>query len=102
MDGITRKSVIAIAEKEGINVEVRDVSVYEIEEAAKNGSLKEMFGAGTAAVINPIVSFNFKGTDYDLPSIENSYASLFKKSITDIQTGKSEDVFGWRYQVRSI
>ncbi|MGY5352606.1 branched-chain amino acid aminotransferase [Wenyingzhuangia sp. IMCC45533] len=102
LDGITRKSVIAIAEKEGINVEVRDVSVYEIEEAAKNGSLKEMFGAGTAAVINPIVSFNFKGNDYDLPKIESSYASLFKRVITDIQTGKTEDSFAWRYQVRSI
>lgn len=102
LDGITRKSVIAIAEKEGLTVEVRDVSVYEIEEAAKNGTLKEMFGAGTAAVINPIVSFNFKGTDYELPKLENSFASLFKKVITEIQTGKREDTFGWRYQVRSI
>ncbi len=102
LDGITRKSVIAIAEKEGIAVEVRNVSVYEIEEAAKNGSLKEMFGAGTAAVINPIISFNFKGNDYDLPNTENSYASLFKEKITNIQTGKTEDPFGWRYAVRSI
>ncbi|WP_010136955.1 branched-chain amino acid aminotransferase [Ochrovirga pacifica] len=102
LDGITRKSVIAIAEKEGINVEVRNVSVYEIEEAAKNGSLKEMFGAGTAAVINPIVSFHFKGNDYDLPKLENSFAALFKKKITDIQRGKAEDTFGWRYQVRTL
>ncbi|SHH89911.1 branched-chain amino acid aminotransferase [Wenyingzhuangia marina] len=102
LDGITRKSVIAIAEKEGYNVEVRDISVYEIEEAAKNGTLLEMFGAGTAAVINPIVSFHFKGNDYDLPKLENSYASIIKKKITDIQTGKAEDPFGWKYAVRSI
>lgn len=102
LDGITRKSVIAIAEKEGLNVEIRNISVYEIEDAAKNGTLLEMFGAGTAAVINPIVRFNFKGTDYNLPKVENSYANLFKKSITDIQTGKTKDPFGWRYAVRSI
>lgn len=102
LDGITRKSVIAIAEKENISVEVRNISVYEIEDAAKNGTLLEMFGAGTAAVINPIISFNFKGTDYSLPKIENSYANIIKKKITDIQTGKSEDVFGWRYQVRTL
>lgn len=102
LDGITRKSVIAIAEKENYKVEIRDVSVYEIEEAAKNGTLLEMFGAGTAAVINPIVSFNFKGNDYDLPKLENSYASIIKKKITDIQTGKSEDIFDWKYAVRSI
>ena len=102
LDGITRKSVIALAESEGLKVEVRDVSVYEIEEAAKNGSLKEMFGAGTAAVINPIVSFNFKGNNYDLPKLENSYANLFKEKITSIQTGKTEDIFGWRYAVRTI
>jgi len=102
LDGITRKSVIAIAEKEGLDVQIRDISVFEIELAAKNGTLKEMFGAGTAAVINPIVSFNFKGEDYNLPKLKNSYADLFKEKITAIQTGKSEDTFGWRHLVRSI
>ncbi|NHF57903.1 branched-chain amino acid aminotransferase [Flavobacteriaceae bacterium TP-CH-4] len=99
LDGITRKSVLDIARDEGIPVEVRKISVSEVVEAAKNGSLKEMFGAGTAAVISPIAGFGFKEVDYELPEIEDSYASRLKKRITDIQFNRSEDKFGWRYKV---
>lgn len=99
LDGITRKSILEIAKAENITVEVRKISVTEVVEASKNGSLKEMFGAGTAAVISPIAAFGYKDTDYDLPEIENSYGALLKKRITNIQTNKSDDPFGWRYKV---
>ncbi len=99
LDGITRKSIIELAKSEGIPVEVRKISVHEVVAAAKDGSLKEMFGAGTAAVISPIAGFGYKDEDYDLPELENTYASSLKKRITDIQTNKSEDPFGWRVKV---
>ena len=99
LDGITRKSLIDIAKSENISVEVRPLTVTEVVEAAKNGTLKEMFGAGTAAVISPISTFGYKGVDYDLPELEHTYASLLKKRITDIQYNRSEDPFGWRYKV---
>jgi branched-chain amino acid aminotransferase len=99
LDGITRKSIIELAKAEGINVEVRKITVSEVVEAAKNGSLKEMFGAGTAAVISPIAGFGFKDADYELPKLDDTYASYLKKRITDIQTNKAKDPFGWRYEV---
>ncbi|MDO5969930.1 branched-chain amino acid aminotransferase [Flavivirga aquimarina] len=100
LDGITRKSIIELAEAEGISVEVRKLTVQEVVSAAKDGSLKEMFGAGTAAVISPIAGFGYKDTDYDLPELDDtSYANSLKKRITDIQTNKAEDPFGWRYKV---
>ncbi|MEL0653128.1 MULTISPECIES: branched-chain amino acid aminotransferase [Algibacter] len=100
LDGITRKSIIQLAEAENIPVEVRKITVKEVVEAAKNGSLKEMFGAGTAAVISPISGFGFKDEDFDLPELEDTYASYLKKRITDIQTNKTEDPFAWRYEVK--
>ncbi|WP_372973604.1 branched-chain amino acid aminotransferase [Muriicola sp.] len=99
LDGVTRKSVIDIARSEGISVEVRKVRVEELVSASKSGTLKEMFGAGTAAVISPISGFGFRGTDYTLPDLEDSYASRLKKRITDIQYNKAEDPFGWRFEV---
>jgi len=99
LDGITRKSIIEIAKAEGIPVEVRKITVKEVVEAAKNGSLKEMFGAGTAAVISPISGFGYKDADYDLPELDATYADKLKKIITDIQTNKSEDPFGWRVKL---
>ncbi|MEJ1223507.1 branched-chain amino acid aminotransferase [Sediminicola sp. 1XM1-17] len=99
LDGITRKSLIELAKDEGIDVEVRKITVKEVVEASKNGSLMEMFGAGTAAVISPISAFGYQEKDYELPELENSYASLLKKRITDIQYNRAEDKFGWRYKL---
>ena len=99
LDGITRKSIIELAKSENISVEVRKISVSEVVEAAKSGSLKEMFGAGTAAVISPIAGFGYKNEDFELPKFQDTYASYLKKRITDIQTNKAEDPFGWRYKV---
>ncbi|MGB5418940.1 branched-chain amino acid aminotransferase [Algibacter sp.] len=100
LDGITRKSIIELAKSEGIKVDVRKITVAEVVEAAKNGSLKEMFGAGTAAVISPISGFGYKGADYELPKFDDTFATFLKKRITDIQTNKVEDPFGWRYAVK--
>ncbi|MEM6720379.1 MAG: branched-chain amino acid aminotransferase [Bacteroidota bacterium] len=99
LDGITRKSVIQLAKDHGILIEVRRVSVAEIKEAANNGSLKEIFGAGTAAVINPIAGFEHAGDEFDLPKQEDSYASFFKEKLMNIQYNISEDIHGWRYEV---
>jgi branched-chain amino acid aminotransferase len=97
LDGITRKSILQLAEAEGIPTEVRKIRVQELLEASEAGSLMELFGAGTAAVVSPISSFGYKGERYQLPELEESYASFFKKRITDIQYNKADDPFGWRY-----
>ncbi|MGB3774869.1 MAG: branched-chain amino acid aminotransferase [Leeuwenhoekiella sp.] len=100
LDGVTRKSIIELAESKGITVEVRPVEVKEILEAARKNELKEIFGAGTAATINPIVGFGHKEEDFDLPKLDNSYASMLKKELKEIQANLAEDPFGWRYEVK--
>lgn len=99
LDGVTRKSIIDIAQAEGIPVEVRKFTVSEVLEASKNRSLKEMFGAGTAAVISPISGYGYKNKDYNLPVVENSYAKFLKSKIVGIQTNTTDDPFGWRFKV---
>ncbi len=99
LDGITRKSIIELAKKEGFSVEVRSVLVQELVDAANNGTLKEIFGAGTAAVISPIVSFSYQNNEYQLPKIENSFALQLKDKLTKIQYKLAEDTFGWTVKV---
>lgn len=99
LDGITRKSLIDMAKKEGIKVEVRPVLVSELVEASKNGSLKEIFGAGTAAVVNPIIGYSYQDVYYELPKIEDSYALLLKEKLTNIQHKLAEDTFGWTVKI---
>ncbi|WP_269225151.1 branched-chain amino acid aminotransferase [Flavobacterium eburneipallidum] len=99
LDGITRKSLIEMAEKEGLKVEVRSVLVSELVEAAQNGALKEIFGAGTAAVVSVIKGFSYQDVYYEMSPIENSYASLLKEKLTSLQNKLSEDPFGWTVKV---
>jgi branched-chain amino acid aminotransferase len=99
LDGVTRKSVITLAKDQGIDVEIRPIKVKELIDGMENQSLKELFGSGTAAVINPIRGFGYKGKRYELPELADSYASRFKAQLLDIQYNRSEDKFGWRYRV---
>lgn len=99
LDGITRKSIIDLAKRENINIEVRSVLVQELVDAANNGTLKEIFGAGTAAVISPISCFAYQNNEYQLPKLEDSFASQLKEKLTQIQYKLAEDTFGWTVKV---
>ena len=71
----------------------------ELVAAAKNGTLKEIFGAGTAAVINPIVGFSFRDEYYELPKLEDSFALEIKEKLNNIQYKLAEDTFNWTVKV---
>lgn len=100
LGGITRDSIITIAKQKGIEVEERRISVSEIIEYYKNGSLKEAFGVGTAVTLNPINSITFNDTVINIEEIkEDSYASVLKSELLGIQYGKIEDVNGWTFKL---
>jgi branched-chain amino acid aminotransferase len=99
LDGVTRKSVIQIAKDSGIKVEVRPIKIEEIVKASEKNLLNEMFGSGTAVVINPIKSFGYKGINYKLPELENPISMQLKNKIMSIQYNLAEDPYGWRVAV---
>ena len=94
--GITKRSVIEVAQSWGIQIEERKVTVKEIIEAVKNGSCTEAFGAGTAATIAHINKIGFRGEDYYLPAVESrSFSLKMEKFMNDLKNGLIEDEFGW-------
>jgi branched-chain amino acid aminotransferase len=99
LDGVTRKTLIDLAKSEGIAVEVRSVLASELVDAANDGSLKEIFGAGTAAVVSPISGFSYQDIYHELPKIEKSVALHLKDKLTKIQQKLAEDTFGWTVKV---
>jgi branched-chain amino acid aminotransferase len=96
LSGITRRSVVDIAKDWGMKVEERKVEVLEIVNALKNGTLKEAFGAGTAATIAPIASISFNGHNFQVPESNSEH---FHVKVMDYlnayKTGKSSDKFNW-------
>ena len=100
LDGITRDSLLTIAEDLGFITEERSVAIAELETAFQNGMLTEAFGAGTAAVVAPIQTININGKDFHLPkySQENLLYQL-KQQLESVRQGKSPDIHGWNFIV---
>ena len=94
--GITRDSIITILRDKGIPVEVRKISIDEVEEAYSQGELKEVFGAGTAAVIANVSEIKNGDKIMKLPPIsEHRIAQMLKTEINGIRSGTKEDKFNW-------
>lgn len=99
LNGVTRRSVIQIAKDHGIDIEERRVSVEEINKAALDGTLKEIFGTGTAAVIVPIKGYKHIDFVHEIPNVEDSYATKIKGALEDIHYNRVEDKHGWLVHV---
>lgn len=100
LDGVTRKSVLQIAKDWGLKVEERQLSVKELVQGIKDGSVTEAFGAGTAAVIAPICTIGYDGQDYNLPERkESDFSSKVYKEINQIRLGEVEDTRNWIFKV---
>ena len=99
LDGITRKSIIDIAKFMNIDVDERPISVDELVDSHKNGTLKEIFGTGTAVTILPIHGFGFKKNKYKLLNSGNSFASRLKKTLHEIQFGEISNFSDWQFKV---
>ena len=100
LPGVTRDSVLQLASHWGMNAVERLISIEEVVEGCKSGSLKEIFATGTAAVISPVGLICYKGEDFQVA--DGQTGELAKKlydEITSIQYGRREDPFGWRLRI---
>ncbi len=100
LDGVTRDSILTMAEDMGYGVEERSVSVAELEQRLQDGSCREAFGAGTAAVVAPIEYIDIHGESYKLNIQNDALMFQIKKRLNDIRLGNTEDVYGWNYIIK--
>ncbi|MBR2617496.1 MAG: branched-chain amino acid aminotransferase [Clostridia bacterium] len=96
LPGITRMSCIEVLKSKGYKVSERLLSVDELLGALKDGSLKEAWGCGTAAVVSPIGKLAFGDEEYEVGGgkIGEVTQELYD-TLTGMQWGKTEDTFGW-------
>jgi branched-chain amino acid aminotransferase len=101
--GITRDSVITLLRDWGYKVNERRYAFEEVVEAKRNGSLGEVFGTGTAAVISPVAEFGHTGGV--VQTCDGSVGPLARKlhaTLTSIQYGQSPDPYGWTEPVAGV
>lgn len=100
LPGITRNSLLRLLKDAGKPVEVRPISIYEVEEAYEEGSLEEVFGAGTAASVSHISTIGFNGRDMFLPPVEDRpISNWLGERLNAIKTGRGEDPYQWVVKV---
>ena len=100
LPGITRKSCIELLKEMGCKVEERLLSVDELEKAMQDGTLKEAWGCGTAAVISPIGELRINGVSFQVA--DGGIGKLSQKlydTLTSIQWGTAPDTHQWTCRV---
>lgn len=101
LDGVTRKSVIQIAQDEGIRVEERPISIQELENEYNTGNLIEAFGVGTAATISPIAEIGLGEKRWEFLQNQDSqeYSHKISRILSGIRLGSLPDHYGWIHRV---
>ena len=100
LPGVTRRSCIELCKQWGYEVEERKISAKELFDAALDGSLEEVWGTGTAAVISPVG--HLREGDTDAMIKDGGIGELSQKlydTITGIQLGRIEGPEGWVVEV---
>ncbi|KAJ5745512.1 Branched-chain-amino-acid aminotransferase [Penicillium odoratum] len=105
LEGVTRDSVLALArerlEPNGWTISERKIRMSDVAEAAEEGRMIEVFGAGTAAIVSPVRSISYRGklVDCGLKKDEEAgeIALQMKNWIESIQHG--DEPHEWSYVV---
>jgi branched-chain amino acid aminotransferase len=100
LPGVTRDSTITLAKDKGYSVKEEALLIDDIIKGIHDGSVSEIFGAGTAASIAPVGSLYYKGEFHDANNFQiGPVTKEFYKELTDIQWGRKEDKYDWIYRV---
>ncbi|EFA75841.1 branched-chain amino acid aminotransferase [Heterostelium album PN500] len=88
LPGVTRDSILKLAQQWGeFKVSEKNFTMSELAKAIKEGRVKEAFGAGTAAIVSPIKSINYKGEEYPIPIDAAKGAGPLTSRIADTIMG---------------
>lgn len=97
--GVTRDSSITLLQEMGLEVEERPLSIHEIIEAHRAGTLREIFGTGTAATISMIKELGYQDISMAFDVETWTIAPELKKRMDDIKYGLAPDTHGWMVSI---
>jgi branched-chain amino acid aminotransferase len=88
LEGVTRDSLLELAQHLGIEATSRTMPVDDLLRDIEAGLCSELFACGTAAIGES------DGREWPLPEV-GRLSSRLRDELLDIQEGKTEDPFGW-------
>jgi len=101
LPGITRSSLLQVAEDLGIRADEARISVDEWREGSASGAITETFACGTAAVITPVgeVKSRTSGAWKVGEGGAGPVTNRLRQALLDIQTGEAADTHNWMHAI---
>lgn len=100
LPGITRASIIQLAEEAGYTVKEELYSFDQWQADARSGKMREAFACGTAAVVAGIGKVKFRGGEFAIGnSGDGEVTTRLRAKLTGIQRGTVSDDYGWTRKV---
>ncbi|MEZ5116217.1 MAG: branched-chain amino acid aminotransferase [Candidatus Nanopelagicales bacterium] len=101
LPGITRESLLVVAEELGLRAEEGRISVDDWRAGNESGEISEVFACGTAAVITPVgeVKSRTSGAWTVGSGSPGPVTMRLRQALLDIQTGAAPDRHGWLHGI---
>ena len=99
LPGVTRDSLLAVAQDLGYKTEEGKLSVDDWREGVASGEITEVFACGTAAVITPVGAVKSAQGEWTHPAA-NPVTMQLRETLLGIQSGALADKHGWMMRIR--
>ncbi|GAA4760446.1 branched-chain amino acid aminotransferase [Stakelama sediminis] len=96
LPGITRDSILKLAQDEGIAVREEAYAIDQWRSDAESGRLRETFACGTAAVVTAVGTVKSTNGDFTIGGGgPGQMTQRMRQRLVAIQRGEAEDPHGW-------
>ena len=100
LPGVTRDSALTLLREWGVPVSERKMGIDEVIAAAHKGTLREVWGTGTAAVISPVGELSYQGERIVINGGRTGeLTARLYQAIVDIQYARVTATRGWTVAV---
>lgn len=102
LPGITRDSLITLAQHLGFKVHERAMAIDELLAQIVSGECTEVFACGTAAILSPIGLLTDRDRREYVPVHIDVAAAQLREALLAIQERRAPDPFGWTRDVAPL
>ena len=99
LEGVTRSSILELADELGHKVDERRCRSTSGARVSSNGSITEVFACGTAAVITPVGTLKWRRRRGLVGERAGRWRSRSASALLDVQYGRAEDTHGWMHRL---
>ena len=100
LPGVTRDSLLTVAQDLGIRADEGRISVQDWQAGCESGEITEVFACGTAAVVTPVGHVKSRLGSWSISDGGAGEVTMrLRQALLDIQTGQTPDKHAWMHKI---